>query len=81
MSKYPDAAGKRYINARGGRILTILYRWSHYYYAYYYVMPPLVAGYPGTRVYGKIALHVLFNHYLEVITPCATVSGGTPVSV
>lgn len=79
--KYPDASGKRYINAKNGSIINIAYRHSKYYYTFWRWWTPLVPGYPGTRVYGKIALHHLFTNYLEVITPCATESGGMPASV
>jgi hypothetical protein len=77
--KYPDVAGKRFISKRG-TIIHIAYRHSKYYYTYWHELPPLYTGGSTARVYGKIALHHLFNNYLEVITPCVTANGGTPAS-
>ena len=69
MSKYPNAAGKRYLHARSGHIINIAYRHSKYYYTFWRELPPLFKGEQPARVYGKVALHHLFEKYLEVITP------------
>lgn len=79
--RYPDVAGKTFIHARTGSKIHIMYRHSKYYYTYYRESPSYIKGIPPSRQHGKIALHHLFSHYLEVITPCATVSGGTLASV
>lgn len=81
MSKYPNVAGKTFIHPRTGSKIHIAYRFNRNYYTYWRTLPPLYNAGKVARVYGKIALHSLFDNYLEVITPCATASGGMPVSV
>lgn len=80
-TKYPQAAGKQYIHKRSGQVINIAYRHNLHYYTFWRELSPLVKGFPSTRVYGKVALHHLFNNYVEVIPPCATKDGGTPASV